>query len=313
MLLKAMPSIALVLLFGLAAPVYGADMAPVVDAEWVQEHRDEVTLIHTSRRVENFGETGFIPDAPFVAMGDFLTERPGPDGTIRYLVPAAEDFQSLIQAMGVDSDDPVVIVPAGTAVYGDATVATRLYWQMRYYDHEAVALLDGGVAAWAATGGETVDAPVDAPENGRFEAGMPQPELLATSEEVAAVVADEQQARLVDNRPLAQFTGLMSKDYVQGAGHLPGARPLPFNLFVAPRDGIVYWRDADEVRGVVDAMLPDAEGPIINYCNSGHVSSLAWFAMSELDGRASVALYDGSLHEWTLDGQRPLVIGRSSL
>ena len=287
-----------------------ADIGPVVDAEWVLDHRDEATVINVSRRPSNYDETGFIAGAPFVGMGEFLTERPGLKGTIRYLAPTAEQFEAVMQGLGVDAGDLVVIAPAGTTVYGDATVASRLYWQLKYFGHDNVAILDGGVAAWDAAGGEVSESPAASPGGGSYTAGAPRGELLATTDEVAAVIAGDEAAQLVDNRPLPQFTGVMSKDYVDGSGHLPAARPVPFNLFVAPREGVVYWRTPEQVRDIVSAMLPGVEGRIIDYCNSGHVSSLAWFGMSEIGGMPDVALYDGSLHEWTLDGDRSLVIGQ---
>lgn len=291
-------------------PALAAAASPaVVDAEWLQRHRDSVTVVETSRSVEAFAETGHIPGAGFVPMSGFLSERAGLHDRIRYLLPEAEDFQATVRGLGVDGDDRVVIAPAGDTVYGDATVAARLYWQLRYYGHDDVAVLDGGVAAWRAAGGEIADAPAQ-PETGDFTAGEPRPELLATSAEVERIIAGEVSARLLDNRPLEQFAGVAGKDYVRGRGHLPGAEPLPFTLFVASRDGIVRWRDPAEVERLVGAFVGDVGQTLVTYCNSGHVSALAWFALSEIGGLEDVRLYDGSLHEWTLDGDRELVTGR---
>ena len=39
----------------------------------------------------------------------------------------------------------------------------------------------------------------------------------------------------------------------------------------------------------------------ITYCNSGHLASGGWFMMHELMGNKNVKLYDGSMHEWTLE------------
>ena len=301
----ALPALAVAQLSdGMSAP------GPVVDAEWLLDNRDDVVVVNASRRPGNYADTGFVADAPFVGMGEFLTERPGRQESIRYLMPSASDFEGVMQGLGVDADDRVVIAPAGDAVYGDATVASRLYWQMRYYGHDDVTILDGGVAAWSEAGGETTRSPAASTGGGNFAAEESRDDLLATTDEVEAVIAGEATATLVDNRPLPQFTGVVSKDYVDGRGHLPEAEPLPFNLFVAPRDGIVYWRSPEAVQNIVSAMLPLTDGPIIDYCNSGHVSSLAWFGMSEIGGMSDVALYDGSLHEWTLDGDRSLIIGR---
>jgi len=202
---------------------------------------------------------------------------------------------------GVNGDDRVVITPSGTSVNGDMTVAARLYWAMRYYGHEDVALLDGGVAAWRKSGGDTVAEPVTA-EPGDFTARVERPEIHVSAKDIEAILEDRSMT-LTDNRPLEQYTGLFTKDYVQASGHLPGAVPVPFTLFAVSRDGIHYWRSPDEVQRVLTAMGVAEDEPVVAYRNSGHVSAMAWFAISEVGGHGG-ALYDGSLHEWTQTPER---------
>ena len=59
------------------------------------------------------------------------------------------------------------------------------------------------------------------------------------------------------------------------------------------------YRDVFKASGV------DPQGPAITYCNTGHLASGAWFVMSEVLGNKQTKLYDGSMHEWTLE-KRPL-------
>ena len=47
---------------------------------------------------------------------------------------------------------------------------------------------------------------------------------------------------------------------------------------------------------------------VITYCGGGIVASLDVFALSLL-GRADVAVYDGSLMEWTADPSLPMETG----
>lgn len=57
---------------------------------------------------------------------------------------------------------------------------------------------------------------------------------------------------------------------------------------------------------VFQAVGVDPKAPSITYCNSGHLSAGPWFILHELMGNQQVKLYDGSLHQWTLE-KRPLV------
>ena len=281
----------------LAAP------ASLVSADWLMAHRDDVHVVETAKSVKAFDDSGHIEGAPFVAYARLAVEHDTPAGRVRYLLPDPDDFSEVMREAGVNGDDRVVITPSGTSVNGDMTVAARLYWALRYYGHEDVAMLDGGVAAWRETGGETTTAPAEGIAAGDFTARTAQPEIHVSTDDVEAILKDSS-ATLTDNRPLEQFIGLFTKDYVQASGHLPGAVPVPFTLFAKARDGIHSWRSPDEVQKVLAAMGIGKDEPVVAYCNSGHVSAMAWFAINEVGGHSDAALYDGSLHEWTQSRKR---------
>ena len=52
--------------------------------------------------------------------------------------------------------------------------------------------------------------------------------------------------------------------------------------------------------------MNDSEG-FISFCNTGHLASIAWFGLSEVEGLPNVRLYDGSMSDWTSDPSRPVV------
>src|SRR3546814_20713285 len=49
-----------------------------------------------------------------------------------------------------------------------------------------------------------------------------------------------------------------------------------------------------------DAGVADSDG-FIAFCNTGHLASIAWFGLSEVEGLPNVRLYDGSMSDWTSD------------
>jgi thiosulfate/3-mercaptopyruvate sulfurtransferase len=280
-----------------------AEPAALVSADWLVANRDDVHVVETAKSVDAFGGTGHIADAPFISYARVAIEHDTEAGRVRYRLPDPDEFADVMRTAGVNNEERVVIAPSGTQVNDDMTVAARLYWAMRYYGHDDVALLDGGVAAWRKAGGETVPAPAEAVDTGDFIARVARPGIHVSTRDVEAIIEDGS-ATLIDNRPLEQFTGLFTKDYVRASGHLPGAVPIPFTLFSEARDGVQYWRSPDQVRRVLSAMGISRDEAVVAYCNSGHVSAMAWFAISEIGGQSDAALYDGSLHEWTLDPGR---------
>ncbi|NIR58843.1 MAG: hypothetical protein GWO02_04645 [Gammaproteobacteria bacterium] len=111
--------------------------------------------------------------------------------------------------------------------------------------------------------------------------------------------------RLVDSRDLLFYLGLRRKPYVARAGHIPGAKPYGHALIVETFPATL--RSRAELRAVARAMGVDLERPATTYCNSGNLSGGVWPVLSEVLGMPEAKMYDGSMHAWTQDSERPVV------
>jgi thiosulfate/3-mercaptopyruvate sulfurtransferase len=269
---------------------------PLVDAAWLEAHRGEVRVVEVHPDAPG---DATIPGAAVVGMDELRTERTvGEERFTRLsLDPAA--FEALMAGAGVDADDAVVVAWTGEGASG-ASDAAYLYWQLRYHGHDAVALLDGGVAAVASLA-EDMAAPARA--DGPAFTATPRDGFAITTPELATLVARGEPA-LVDNRPLAFHVGLARKSYVARSGHIPGSAIFPFTFMVQAGEAPLFHGRERFARLVEDLGVPRRE-PLIVYCNSGRVSALGWFVLSELMGREAI-LYDGSLHAWAQDEARPM-------
>ena len=67
-----------------------------------------------------------------------------------HTLPSAEFFQSKMQALGIENDDYVI-------VYCDSVFlsAARAWWMLRFFGHDRVSVLDGGLKSWLAISGAT--------------------------------------------------------------------------------------------------------------------------------------------------------------
>ena len=98
-----------------------------------------------------------------------------------------------------------------------------------------------------------------------------------------------------------EFTGKViappgMSETAQRAGHIPGAKNVPWSTAVAP-DGT--FKSADELEEIYfEGQSVDRSRPTIAYCRIGERSSHTWFALKYLLGIDDVKNYDGSWTEY---------------
>ncbi len=237
-------------------------------------------------------QQGHIPGARFVDLDAELASPPGPGG--RHPLPSRETFEASMRAAGVWNDRPVVVYDAATSL-----AAARAWWLLRYFGHDQISVLDGGLAAWAAEGGP-LELGEGALGEGDFSAragGMP----LIDARAAGALARD---GVLLDARAAERFRG-DHEPIDPVAGHVPGARNRPATENVGP-DG--RFRPAAELRDRF-ARAGAREGAALGaYCGSGVTAAHEVLAL-ELAGFPRAALYAGSWSEWITDPARPVATG----
>lgn len=296
---------------------------PLVDTEWLSKNLSNVVVLDARKNTQSFirrshgggkvagiqacgakaggGKvSGHIPGSVLAPWKEYAITK---KGSLHDQLPSKADFEKFMQEHGVNQDSAVVISHRGEGPK-EVGFATRLYWTLKYFGHDNVALLDGGVAKWAAEK-RKVEYGRTKPAKGNWKATAERRELLATLDDVQKAVAEGGQ--IVDGLPMDLYLGLkLKKGVVAKRGHIPGAKPMPFDVLVAssPQGAIFY--PVDKLKKVAAAMGIDNSKPLITHCNTGHIASLTWFANSELLGNKKARVYDGSMEEWAKDPSRPV-------
>ena len=235
---------------------------------------------------------GHLPGAVFVDLDHNLAGPPGPDG--RHPLPDPHAAQKALRRLGVRAQRSVVAYDDG-----DASIAARAWWLLRWAGHGDVSVLDGGYAAWLAAGLPVVvgDPPAVPPGDVVVRpGGMP-----VASADDAAVVA--RAGVLLDVRAPARFRG-ETEPVDPVAGHVPGACNAPFtgNL---DADGYFLDPAALAARFADLGVRPGVD--VAAYCGSGITAAQTVLAL-ELAGLRA-ALYVGSWSHWVADASRPVATG----
>ena len=227
--------------------------------------------------------------------------RPGKDGSVviaqeadtpasggRHPLPSREKFAAWLSGVGFANDMQAVVYDRNGSM-----VCGRLWWMLKWLGHEAAAVLDGGLAAWQATGFTTTDREEPAHFQSNFVLHDPLV-TLATTPTVASRLGDPAQT-LIDARAAPRYRGEVEPlDPI--AGHIPGARNRPFTENFGP-DG--RFKPAAQLRAEFESLLAGRNpASVVHQCGSG-VSALPNLLAMQLAGLGATTLYAGSWSEWS--------------
>jgi thiosulfate/3-mercaptopyruvate sulfurtransferase len=177
---------------------------------------------------------------------------------------------------------------------GDGAASARAWWTLTWAGHPAVAVLDGGLAAWTAAGRPLEPGEAESPD-GDIEVRPGQLPVL----DADAADALARSGALLDARVEPRFRGEVEPvDPV--AGHIPGAVNLPTARLLDPAGRLL---PAAQLRAVFEqAGVGEQVGA---YCGSGVTAAQTVLAL-HLAGYDDPALYVGSWSNWVADPARPV-------
>ena len=283
----------------------------LVSTEWLQQHlgTDHLTVVDIRGYVKSRELGGGKQVADYVAASDEYAQShiPGavfvdwtedivdPDDPVTVQVAQPLQFKRAMEAIGIGDETAVVVVD-----HAGGTFATRLWWALRYYGHDNVALLDGGFNKWVAEGRPVTDT-VPSPSPKTFTPEVRQ-EMRATWEDVVQAIGSGNET-IVDSRHAPTFRGEEWRG--SRAGHVPGAINLPTATLVNS-DGT--WKSPDDLAEIVAEAGIQPDRKVISYCNGGVTATAIQFALHQT-GNENAAVYDGSWNEWGERDDLPVEAG----
>jgi thiosulfate/3-mercaptopyruvate sulfurtransferase len=266
-------------------------MGPLVEPEWLRDRLGEPELRVVDCRFklgdplagEQLWLEGHIPGAAFLDLDRDLSSKPGQGG--RHPLPEPAAFEAAVSRAGISAETPVV-------AYDEAAEggAARLWWLLRHFGHDDVAVLNGGLAGWRAAGGPLAEGAEDITPGG-LKCGTGRGRPLEFEE-----IAGGGGPLLLDARAPERYRG-ETEPIDAVAGHIPGAYNLPAGelapggRFLAP----------DELRARFEAAGASSAAELGAYCGSG-VAACVIVLASELAGIGQARLYPGSWSEWSRRG-----------
>ena len=277
---------------------------PLVSTEWLAAHLGDsrVKVIDASSYLPNAGRdargeylAGHIPGAVFCDLG-WISDETAP---YPHTLPSAAVFAHRMGALGIDTRDAIVVYDAS----GQNFSAPRLWWMVRTFGHDRVAVLDGGLRKWV-TDGHALDTIVPTPASATFDVNFDS----ARVRDIHVMRANLETSReqVVDARSKGRFEGSEPEPRVGvRSGHIPHSVNIHYARLVH-EDGTL--RSADELRCIVRDAGLDITLPLVASCGTG-VTACALILALEVIGAKHTSVYDGSWTEWGSMPDTPVTTG----
>jgi thiosulfate/3-mercaptopyruvate sulfurtransferase len=267
--------------------------APFVEVAWLATHLDDPRIRIVDTRSKPHGAAvaapegrelyaaGHLPGAVHLDYAEDLHDLATPYAA---RVAPAKRFADVMSANGIGDGTLVIAYDEGNVPYG-----ARLVWMLRYYGHDDVAILAGGLPAWTAAG-HALTTGVPRFPRAAFTA-RERPALRASREDVIAVAEGRSNVQFLETQ--------RDGTYAQRDRDIPNAvRLSASDLLEDARGGRLAGRA--KLDGLIAAAGLDKSKRTIVSCGSGVGASGAYLALCEA-GFTDVGVYDGSWMEWEHD------------
>lgn len=237
-------------------------------------------------------EAGHILGAGFL---DLTGDLSAPSPALPFTMPAPERLAAAFGAAGIGDGTRVVVYSGPMPMW-----ATRIWWMLRSLGFDSVAVLDGGLAKWRAEGRPISTEPATYPA--ARPTFRPRPQAWASKNDVLAAIGDGATCTL-NALPHSVHTGEAPTNYGR-KGHIKGSVNVPYGSLLN-KDGT--YRTEAELRPLfADAGALDRK--VICYCGGGISATMDALALTRL-GHDAIAVYDGSMSEWSRDAAMPMETG----
>ena len=236
---------------------------PIVSVQWLKANYSQVKVLDGSWYMPNEKQDGranflaaHLPSARFFDL-EACTSKEGSNADLPHMLPSGAQLSSYLASLAVSPSDAVVVYD-GKGIFS----APRIRFTLNHFGMDNVAILEGGIKAWKAQGGELESGESKAVEaaaaatasSSAAAAGAPAPLVAApgvvrSMADVASNVS-KAQFQLVDARSAGRFAGSDPEPRPDiPSGHVAGANNVPFMHLLTTDEKSGASQDAHTNRG----------------------------------------------------------------
>ncbi|MDA3950563.1 MAG: rhodanese-like domain-containing protein [Spirochaeta sp.] len=260
----------------------GTEIVSAADALQLVANNSDAVLVD-ARPTLDYREN-HVDGAVSIARADIVVNAPFPN-----LVGTAGQIENVMGGRGIGNDTLVVIYDDNNNMD-----SARLWWTLKYYGHDNVKVVSGGLQALQAEG-VTMTTSAPSAQAASFTAAAPDKTMIATQSEIRDLIEEPQPGmHVIDTRT--------PEEYLEGT--IPGAVLLNYtgNNFA---DGTYKPVRQIQIR-YVEAGIDVDDGAVM-FCKTSIRGAQTYLAMYNA-GYRNLKLYDAAWVEWSSNPMNPVFI-----
>ena len=249
--------------------------------------------------------TFYLPDSGLNAEEEYKKKHiPGavffdinkvadPNNSLPHMIPQKDLFSKMMQNLGLNNEDEIVIYDNSSFLS-----SARAWFLFRYFGHDKVSIMQGGLENWKNSGGNISEENVVI-KKGNYTAKDEKKDLVVNLDQM--IIATQNKEKIIlDARSKQRFLGEAKEPRPNlPSGHIPNSKSLPSSVLIN-KNG--YLKSKEDINKILDDINVNPNDKIIATCGSGVSACVISIALYCL-GKKNVPIYDGSWTEWASSGQ----------
>lgn len=279
------------------APQIKEPTSALADSYWLNAHLNDKNLrilyIGSGAAKKSSYDVGHIPGSVYLTIFKLFKDESQADIGSRGIVASKETFEQVAGELGI-TDDMIVVV------YGIAfdPYVARAFWTFKYYGHDKVYYLDGGIDDWTSKfpTSLSIDTPDTTPTTYKAKDG--DAGLIASADYIADNLANKN-VLILDVRASDEYFGKNVMSGVVRGGHIPGSVNLEFRATNLNNNGT--FRSPSDLKSRYEAAGVTKDKEVIVLCQTGVRASQTFMVLKYILDYPNVKNYDGSWDEWNFE------------
>jgi len=274
----------------------------LVSTEWLNSNLSKVKIFDASWHMPNSNRNAhkeFLKKHIPGAMFWDIDEHSDKDSAFPHMLPNSDYWTRMLWSFGIENDDHIIVYD-----FSDVHSSCRLWFSLKYFGHQKISVLDGGMKKWLKENRITDNKINKDVGKLGYKNKINTKNQYKVSENFHWIKKKEQIKSnikkklftLVDARSRERFEGKAEEPRPNlTKGNIPGSKNIPFQFCIEPETNI--FKKKSELIKIFKENDVDYLKPNVFMCGSGVtacVLGLAYFLISD----KNAMIYDGSYAEW---------------